>query len=249
MALLPSIIIFLLVATLPLTADAASTQGTEKVSNAGLRAPPTAFLDTLSAFRPEGPRGWGYDQTTTGDGKTRKERFDPSLPESQRWMLLSIDERAPDQRELQDYRRMKVQRSSLFHAPRLQEQLDLRTAVVEEENESFMRVRLRLKPGDASDRTAEHLSVEATWHKASHAILKICISNTEPFSPVLGISLHQTRTELHYSLPNATTPSLPQRHVITVRGRAYWIKSIDQDLLITFSNHRPPQSRNRMPGN
>lgn len=197
---------------------------------------PAAFLDSLRSFRPEGPPDWGYEQSTQGDGKARIERYDPGQPESQRWSLLSLDSRAPTAEEIRDYRSIKMQRSSLFHAPRLQEQLDPGSAKVLEDTASLLRIRYRLRPGDASDRTSAHLTVELTWMKASRTITRVVIASFEPFSPVFGISLNRTRTELHYAEPREGRPSLPERYTIEVRGRAYWIKGIEQDLTITFSN-------------
>jgi hypothetical protein len=42
---------------------------------------------------------------------------------------------------------------------------------------------------------------------------------------------------MDYSLPTADRPSLLLSVTLKVRGRAFWFKSLDQDMTVTYSDH------------
>ena len=65
---------------------------------------PADLAAALDAFRAEGPKGWAFTQTTTGGGRDRVERYDPSRRGPARWTLLSEKGRAPSDAEQLRYR-------------------------------------------------------------------------------------------------------------------------------------------------
>ena len=56
---------------------------------------------------------------------------------------------------------------------------------------------------------------------------------------MIGINIAETRTVMTYSLPEAGRPSLLQKVTLRVRGRAFWFKSLDQDMTVTYSGQQP----------
>jgi len=44
---------------------------------------------------------------------------------------------------------------------------------------------------------------------------------------------------IDYSLPEGDRPTLLQQVTMRIRGRAWLIKSMDQDLMVTYSNYTP----------
>lgn len=199
--------------------------------------PPPELAAALQNFRTEGAKGWSYTQITTGDGEALVERYNPAEPEPLRWTLRSRNGQPPSPEELQQYRQSKVQRSSATNAPRLQEQLDLASCETLPPEGAQTRYRFRLKAGDASDRSAEHLRVTLTYHQPSHTIVSVEIASAAPFSPVFGIKIAESRSTMTYSVPEPGRPSLLLRATIRVRGRAYWLKSLDQDLTVEYRDY------------
>jgi hypothetical protein len=208
---------------------------------------PPEVAEVLRNFRTEGPRGWRYTETTTAGAESLVERYDPLAPETLRWTLVRKNGRAPTDDELRDYRLSKVQRSSAYTAPSLPELLDFASAETLPAVADCARYRFRLKPGEDRDRSAEHLRVTATWHRPSRTITEIEIASVEPFSPVFGIRIAESRTVLRYALPADDRPSLLQTVTLRVRGRAFWLKSLDQDMQITFSDYTRLPERNNLP--
>ena len=94
-----------------------------------------------------------------------------------------------------------------------------------------------MAPGGFDDRTAHFMAVTLTFHQPSRTIEQVEIASTGSFSPVIGVKIAGTRTRMDYSLPTADHPSLLLLVALQVRGRAFWLKSLDQDMTVTYSDH------------
>ena len=97
--------------------------------------------------------------------------------------------------------------------------------------------RFRLRPGDRGDRTAAFLRATIVLHKGTRTIESIALGSTGPFSPTLGVRIESMRTVMTYSLPNGDAPSLPLKVATHVRGTAFWLKSLDADMTVTFADY------------
>lgn len=206
------------------------------VSSAFAAVPP-ALEAALRTFRADPPRGWSFTQTTEGEGKSTVERSDAAKPEFDRWSLLQKDGHVPTADEATHYRDIRSRHSRTGAAPNLIEQLDLTTVEVAAEEAEKITYRCRLRPKESGDRTAEHLHATVVLHRATTTIIAIELTNREPFQPALGVSIQEMNTRLTYSIPTADTPSLPQSVQTRVRGTAFWFKSLDADMSVTFSDY------------
>ena len=54
---------------------------------------------------------------------------------------------------------------------------------------------------------------------------------------MLTVKITEAKTTMTYSLPDTDHPTLLQKITVSVRGRAMWIKSLDADMTVTYSNH------------
>jgi len=214
---------------LPLLLVAAHLQAT---------ALPPNLAESLKTFRPEGPRGWSFTQTSTAGATSLVETFDATQPEFKRWNLIRKNGRAPTEDELKAYQEGKTRRSGGLNAPRLQDQLDLDSARQLDSGASRVRWQFRLKPGGGDDKAALYMRVSVTFHLPSLAVEEVEIANEQPFSPVLGVKVAENRTVMSYSLPSPGQPSLLQKVTLHLRGRAFWFKSLDENMVIHFSNYK-----------
>ncbi len=207
---------------------------------AGLHAAalPPELATVLQDFRADGPKGWSFTQTTEAGTESLVEHFDPTEPDFDRWTLLRKDGRAPTAGELQTYHEGKTRRSSGTTAPRLQDQLDLASATLVRTEQERSVWRFQMAPGGFDDRTARFMTVTVTFHQPSRTIELVEIASTGSFSPVLGVKIAGTKTRMEYSLPTTDHPSLLLHVSLEVRGRAFWFKSLDQDMTVTYSDHR-----------
>ncbi|WP_221028816.1 hypothetical protein [Actomonas aquatica] len=201
-------------------------------------APSPELQAALDAFRTEGPKGWAFTQTVSTAERSRVETFDPLQPDHLKMTLVSENGQPPTPEELRTYREQQTRRSGGFTAPNIKEQLDLASARLTETNGPREIWLFDLVPGGDDDTSAEHMRVTLTFHTPTQTIERVELASFEPFSPVLGVKVALARTVIDYSLPEEDTPSLLQHIHVTVRGRAFFFKSLDSDMTISYSDHR-----------
>jgi|694.fasta_scaffold16786_8 hypothetical protein len=216
--------------------------------NASPVTPPEAIPDdlrtALANYRAEGTRGWAFTQSTRASGKGLVERYDPRLPEFRRWSLLQKDGRAPTEQERQTYAEQQTRRSRGDTAPNVKEQIDEATAERLQDDGTRVHWRFRLRTTEEDDRSAAHMTATFVLHRPTSTIERMELASFEPFKPVTGIAIDQARTVVEYSLPEGDRPTLLQRITVTLRGRAWWIKSLDDDMEVVYSDFesaRPAQ--------
>ncbi len=209
------------------------------LATAGLRAEsvPVELTQTLAHFSTEGPKGWSFTQTTESAGESLVEYFDAAKFEPNRWTLIRKNGRTPTAEEIAEYNQGKAMGMAGFTAPRLQDQFDPASAVLVRRDAERDVWRFQLKSGGADDKTSHFMAVTVTFYLPTRTIERVEIASTEPFSPVLGVKILEARTVMTYSLPSKDGPSLLQQATMHVRGRAFWFKSLDQDMNVTFSGH------------
>lgn len=204
---------------------------------AAVAAVPPALEAALKDFRTEPPKGWSFTQTTEADGKSTVERCDAGKPEFSRWSLVRKDGRAPDTAELTLYAENRSRRSRGGSGPKLAEQLDLATLETVADGDERTTYRCALKAGESGDKTARFLRATLVLHKPTRTIESLELGSTGPFSPTLGVKIAAMRTTMTYSLPADGRPSLPQAVTTHVRGRAFWVRSLDADMSVTFTDY------------
>jgi hypothetical protein len=207
----------------------------------------------LKLFRAEGAANWAFIQTTEAEGKSLIEHFDPAKPEFSRWTLLKKNDAAPTESELKDYRE-RLSRRTNGTAPNVKDQIDPATCEQVSDEAERASYRFRLQPGDKSDSSAAHMHAVFTLHKPTGVIERVELSAFEPFSPVFAVKISEAKTTMIYSVPTAERPALLQKITVHMRGRAMWIKSLDADMTVTYSEHTfagkkpaviaPPESEN-----
>lgn len=199
---------------------------------------PANLAEALNAFRADGPKGWTYTQITESGSESLEENFDPVRPEPDSWLLIARDGRKPTADELKTYREGKSRRAGGATAPRLQDQLDPESATLVRTEGDRAWWRFAMKPGAADDSSAIHLDVTFCFHLPTLSVASVEIASREAFSPMFGIRIAETKTVMTYSLPEAGRPALLQKVTLRVQGRAFWIKSLDQNMTVTYTGHR-----------
>jgi len=201
-------------------------------------SPAPAELDrALKLFRAEGARGWAFVQTTESGGKSLVEHYDPAKPEFSRWTLLKKNGAPPTAPELKEYRERLSRRTSGDTAPNVKDQLDPASCELVQADEIRASYRFHLRPGASDDSSAAHMTATFTLNKPTETIEQVELNAFEPFSPMFIIKINEAKTTMSYSLPESGRPSLLQRIVVHIRGRALWFKSLDEDMTVAYSDH------------
>jgi hypothetical protein len=200
-------------------------------------AAPRELASALEHFRSDPPRGWSFTQTTSAEGKSTVERYDAAKPEFDRWSLIQKDGRVPTPTELNDYGEARSRRSRTGTAPKLADQLVLEATEIVSDSPERTVFRCPLRPGESRDKTALFLRASIVVHKPTQVIESVELANTEPFNPTIGVKIVALKTTMRYSHPEGETPSLPQTVSTHVRGTAFFFKSLDADMTVTFSDY------------
>jgi hypothetical protein len=195
---------------------------------------PADLAASLDAFRAEGPKGWAFTQATTGGGKDRVERYDPSRRGPARWTLLSEKGRAPAEAEQQRYRDT---RPPFDAAANLAAQVDRASAALVARDERSATYEFALRPAGEHDTAAAHMRVRFTRDAASGAFTRVELFNFEPFKAATSLTIHEARTTLVYAPPADGRPALPLETSLRVRGTRFWVSNFSQDIVSKFSDH------------
>ena len=117
------------------------------------------------------------------------------------------------------------------------DQLDLASVEALSSGEEQAVYRCRLKPSESSDKTAAHLRAIITVHVPSRTVDSLELRSVSEFSPTLAVKVNELRTILTYSRPGDDRPALPLKVETRQRGTAFWFKSLDAEMTVTFSHY------------
>lgn len=191
----------------------------------------------LKDFRTEGPKGWSFTQASHSEDRSRVETFNPLKASHLRWSLVSENGAPPSSKTTETYRQQQTRRTSGQTAPNVKQQLILESAELREEDDERQIWYFRLRPGADDDSSAEHMGTTLTFHLPSKTIERIDLASFEAFSPVFGVNVESARTSLVYSLPTEAKPSLLKKISVSIRGRAFFFKSLDSDMTVSYSDY------------
>jgi hypothetical protein len=224
-----------LLATLPACSPSTDLAGAPPPAPILATLPPD-LARALDGFRAEGPKGWAFTQTTSGEGKTRVERYDPRQRGSSRWTLLSENGKPPTEAEQQRYRDTRPPMDASSH---LAAQFDRAAAslVSEDAATGAATYEFALKPASETDAAAAHMRARVTLHRPSGAIVRVELFNFRPFKPASSLRVVEARTTLSYSVPADGGPALPIESSMHVRGQRFWFRDFEQTVTSTFTEH------------
>jgi hypothetical protein len=211
----------------------------------GVRAAelPASLRAALSGFNADVPRGWAYTATTTRNGETSVERYDPAQPSAERWTLVSRNGRAPTPEEAERYRHYRVTTStSTLRATFERGDIDTASAALVDEDAERAIYRCRFRR-DVDDALLNRLELTLTFRKQPAVVEKFTLRLIEPFSPVLGMKMHVLDVEMTLSAPSADTPALPRESSSRFRGRVLLFKSIDEEVRVLYSDFRRAEAK------
>lgn len=205
-----------------------------------LRAPaaplPAYFEQALAHFTSDAPRGWAYTLTTTRGSETSVERFDPSRPKGGEWTLLQRDGRAPTVEEIERYLRYKASTTPPTARATFEKgDIDRDTFTLTREDAAGAEFRGTFR-GDLKEPLLAHLVLDLKIAKASPAVQSFTLRLAGPFSPALGVKMTELEVSMEFSPPTAERPALPLASRSRFRGRLFFLKTIEEDVSIAYSD-------------
>jgi hypothetical protein len=198
---------------------------------------PSYLREAISKFQPDAPAGWAYTLTTTRDGKSSSERYDPSRPKGGEWSLLLTEGRAPTAEEIERYLRYKASNAPATNRATFERgDLDIETAHLLRESPERAEFRIRFRDG-ASQPLLAHVLLDLTVRKSPAAVERSVLRLYEAFSPALGVRMTELTVTATHDAPTAERPALPREIESRFRGRMFFFVSLEEDLRIVYSDY------------
>jgi hypothetical protein len=160
----------------------------------GLQAGPSPLLAKALDQWVAGQEDLAFTQRTRfflddgGVQKERVERYDPSLPDSQRWRLIEVDGQpaTDEQRRKWESNKNRHPRKNVAKSP--SEYLDLEKAKLLEDTPKTARFEIGLRPEAMRLLAVENVLIAVAVDKASGSITHISATLRQPISVLLGLA-------------------------------------------------------------
>ncbi|HEU5162869.1 MAG TPA: hypothetical protein VFV54_06980 [Thermoanaerobaculia bacterium] len=217
-----------------------------------------SFLAFASAARAEAPAlairaleavddtredGWSFTRTTTQKGVVRVERHDASKPEGARWTLVTLNGRTPTQREMREYAREKAERLERRKKNESDDEQEVDQSsirLVSEDRERAVFAFRTRGEGTLGAAVTEHIGGTLVVVKDGGWPERFELSASEPIRPIPGVRVDAFRVVLTFQRDRATGDLLPLSIESRVRGRAFGLKSLDDDASVRYTDYARP---------
>jgi len=156
-------------------------------------APPSLLKEAVDNWG-EGKDDLAFTQKTRlleDDGKMKEERvehYDPSLPDNNRWKLVSVDGKEPTQQQIERIEVKRNKKPRKKAARPLEQYFELENAKKEEETDTLVRYHVSVRPETARLISVEKLAVELTVDKKTKTIDRVTAGLDEPMRIAMGIA-------------------------------------------------------------
>lgn len=197
---------------------------------------PDYLLQALRDFpRTRLPSNLGYVMEITRNERQSRERYDPSQPEEERWILLEIAGRKPTPEDLARHRRTRSTGGNpAFQADFSAEQIDRNSLKLETEDDERAVFLGGFTEAAADDDTLlGRLALRLTVDKRLGVLLAYELRLPRPFSPVLGVKIHELIAGVEYHRLPGLALSLPKRTYSKFRGRIF-LTPTSEDLEVHY---------------
>lgn len=200
---------------------------------------PDYLLKALRDFpRTTLPSDLGYAVEITRNERQSRERYDPSHPAAERWILLEIDGRKPTPDEVARHRRTRsTGGNAAFQADFSAAQIDRDSLKLEtEDNERAVFLGGFTEAAADDDTLLGRLALRLTVDKRLGVLLAYELRLLRPFSPVLGVKIHELIAGAEYHRPPGLALNLPKRTYSKFRGRIF-LSSTKEDLEVKYEEY------------
>ena len=186
---------------------------------------------------------WAYTETSTDDDGTSVARHDPRRLEGERWVLASVDGRAPTEDELEDFDEEKNRGRDGDSDDEDDNSMSRKSFVEDgslellEETDTHWLFAFKPVAGD-EDKASFLKNVDGTLRviKDGHYVGQIRMRNSKPIKPGKGVKLEVFNTQLDFAPISEGGPALPQTVDTHVKGRAMLLISFNEKAHIEYSD-------------
>lgn len=201
------------------------------------------LLDAVAALEAADWKHWAYTETDIGSDGVFVGRFDPSLPEGQRWSLLSVNNRNPTPDETEEYLDDKSGdngwggdddgESDTIVGMVEPDGLEL----IEETGDHYL---FRFVPDeeDLEEGFAEYLDATLRISKAGGPWLEyIDIHSNGMFSPQFGVRVRDFTMRMTFERAMDSGPVVPRSVEVRISIRAFLVINVDEYIVTSYTDY------------
>lgn len=211
-------------------------------SSAVAAEPVATALRALEMLDQSDNERWSYTRTTVSEKEGRRvERHDATKEAGSRWYLVSIDGRTPTEAETEKYHREKAKERSRNQRPQEDEDdPDIDRDSIRLVSESAQRLTFAFRPkagGMLGARVSRSVLGTLVVNRDGEWPERFELRNQGQLSPIPGVRVTEFALVLSFDRDSRTGELLPREFRSRVRGRAFGLKSLDDERVTRFSDY------------
>jgi hypothetical protein len=199
---------------------------------------------------------WAYTETSTEEDVVTVGRYDPRLPENERWKLVSVNGLEPQEDEIEDFLEEKENDRRHDRRGSRPDQDEESNAVAEDHEDerehsaivNFASLELveetsdhwifDFKPNDEDDDEdfMQHVKGRLKVIKNGHYVASVRLSNEKTIRPVIGVKISRFDMAMTFGPAATDGPIVPITVDVEVKGRAMLVIKFDEVERIRFSD-------------
>jgi hypothetical protein len=189
----------------------------------------------IEAISQDFGRYWAFTETRLEEDVLWIGRYDPRRPEDERWQLISVDGREPNDDEIEEYLDDQDEpEDSGDNKVEAMVQADT-LKLVEETAEHWL---FEFVPDGDDDNFLAHVNATMKIVKADEPyVTYVDLRSNKAFKPAMGVKLKEFLTRLTFAPVDADGPVVPHSVDVKVRGRAFLVISFDETVSIRYSDY------------
>jgi hypothetical protein len=192
------------------------------------------FERAVDAVDFEFDRSWAYTETRIDSEHVWVGRSDPRRPSSERWKLMTVDDREPTANEIEEYRKEKRHDHSGNGDRRVEAMVEPGSIrLIKETDEHWL---FGFNPDDDDERVMDSVESTIRINKADGRLEYIDLRNHSPMKPAFGVRISKLITRLTFGPAADDGPVVPLSTQVEAKGRAYLFVSFDEQELYRNSD-------------
>jgi len=191
------------------------------------------FEDAVATVDWELEKNWAFTESNLMDDKVWVGRFDPRKAEDERWTLISVDGRKPNEDELQEFAHKKEEHETSDSSQRVNI-VDVETIELLEETEEYWL--LNFIPDEDEVEFISNVDATVKISKDGRYLEAIDLRNNADIKPGFGTKISTFIMHFQFGPAMEGGPIVPLNMAIKVKGRALIFIGFDESEIIEYSD-------------
>ena len=188
---------------------------------------------------------WAFTRTETEADRELVGRYDPSLVESERWTLISVNGREPTTDESANYRQEMADEVGDDDEESDDEFVDYESLILIEDTPEHLVYRFSPNFDADADEDEDEMGAKFMQHvvgtltiaREGNYVQSMELRNERTIRPVFSVKIKEFLTHLQFGPANGVGPIVPLSVEVEVKGRAAIFVKIDERESVRFTDY------------